>query len=134
MKDYVQYAAVKFVINFSPQDTNATIDSIYIKHTTTLPYSVVPLALKKKPSIFVTTNFVFVLFDRSVVVVSTNQKSIFQERVDLSNPEDKILHINVYENTEKTACSAIIMTLLTGIVQFDIDTAKIQSPDITYIS
>lgn len=126
MQDYVQYAIIKFIVIYEN-----TVDSIYARNTVTLPYSVASSTLTKQPYLCITTSLAFVVFNRSVVVVSSDKSSIFEERIDLSGTNDCIVHLSTHENADKTMCSATLFTLSSGTIKLDVDITKIKSPDIT---
>ncbi|KAI7891006.1 uncharacterized protein EV154DRAFT_509714 [Mucor mucedo] len=115
--DYVQYALIAFVID----PKNATV---YEKFTTSIPYSAIPDNMKSTPRIAATVALAFITFDNTVIAVSLDTVSVFEDAVVLK--EDYVLYTEVY--SQKDIDTAIIYTMDSGILEFKIDVAKIQAP------
>jgi type III secretory pathway lipoprotein EscJ len=130
MGDYVQYAIITLSLQ---QDSNDEEDvknntAIYVKHTASIPYSAIPTTLKRLPRLSITNSLAFVTFDKNVVAVSLDRKSVFEESVVLRDKDDHVLFTEVTETVEddKSIDIAVIYTLKSGILEFEIDAHKIQ--------
>jgi hypothetical protein len=118
MGDYVQYATIKLII----EEDNGII--MYVKHTASVPFSAVPSTLQRPPQLCITNDIGFISFDKTVIAASLERKSVFEESVVLSDPEDAILYINVSKSNDKDC--AIIFTAKSNVLKYQIDTKKIQ--------
>lgn len=74
----------------------------------------------------ITNTLAFVTFDESVIAVSINRKSMFEESVILID-NDEILGTVIHASNNIDI--ATIYTLASGILQFDIDAEKICAPE-----
>lgn len=120
MGDYVQYALVTFVID----EDNSTLHE---KFTTSIPYSAIPDLLKSTPRISVTDALAFITFDVTVIAVSLNTMSVFEDAVVLKNDHVLFTEVCSSHNIDK----AIIYTMDSGILEFKIDVEFIQTPSKT---
>lgn len=126
MGDYVQYATIKFILE---DDHDELI--MYVKHTASTPFSAVPSTLKKLPRLNITDDIGFISFDKTVIATSLDRKSVFEESVVLSDPEDAVLCINLLKNPTTHIDCAIILTTKNNVLKYQIDTKQIQEPRTT---
>lgn len=136
MGDYVQYAIVTFSLkqqenteNEDDKNSNEIKTALCVKHTASIPYSTIPSTLENLPHLSITGALAFVTFDKNVVAVSLDRKSVFEESFVLRSKDDHVLFTEIIE-TEKED-TANIYTLKSGIIEFKIDTDKIQEPRAT---
>jgi hypothetical protein len=125
MGDYIQYAASTISIKHTPDDTIL----FRIKHTASAPFSANTQS-SSIPKLSISKSIAFITFDSHVIAVSRNKKSAFEEPVVLADG-DRILCTQVdNDGQEDSNESAVIFTLMNGVLDFDIDIRKIQSPEI----
>lgn len=113
--DYVQFALVSLKLH---QDK-----PLKVLYAASIPYSAIPSSLKYTPRLSVLKTMIFVTFDSTVIAISTTKESTFEESVDLN--EDEVLFTKV-EETDTTA-RAIIFTLASGVLHFEINKKLITS-------
>lgn len=113
--DYVQFALISLRLY---QDK-----PLKVLYAASIPYSAIPSSLKYTPRLSVLKKMVFVTFDSTVIAISTTKDLIFEEPVDLN--EDEVLFTKVEETD--SAARAIIFTLASGVIHFDIDKKLIKS-------
>lgn len=110
--DYVQFVLVSF-----------TLQSLYkqaqVDYTSSIPYTAV--ASTTMPTLSVTKTLGFVTFKHTLIAVSLDPRSVFEESVVLKN--DSILSVSVFE--EKDTNKALIYTLSSGIIEFKVDINEI---------
>lgn len=116
MDDYVQYALITFVLD--PKSSTA-----HAKHTASVPYTALPTSLKSTPQISATNALAFISFDVTVIAVSIDKICVFEEAMVLK--EDYVLYTEVHSNLTNDIDTAIIYTMGSGIIEFQIDIAKI---------
>jgi hypothetical protein len=111
--DYVQYAIMTFSLEKGT--------TIQVKYTASIPYSAIPSTFKWSPQLMTTSTLAFIVFDQTIIAVSINRKSVFEESVVLNDNE--ILYTDIRETDNSNV--ATIYTLIDGILEFEIDTEKI---------
>ncbi|KAI7903184.1 uncharacterized protein BX663DRAFT_507770 [Cokeromyces recurvatus] len=127
MKNYVQYIVIKFCIELNDNEF-----LIYVNHTASIPYSDVRSTLRQKiPQLLVTQNMAFIAFDRAVIAVSLDRKSVFEESIVLCRSEDSILWIEEMNEKENDLNSVLVMTAKSGFLKFQINISKIQESRLT---
>lgn len=119
LDDYVQYALVTFILDTK----NSTV---HVKHTASIPYSAIPATLKSTPRVSVTDALAFISFDVTVIAVSLDRKSVFEEAVVLK--DDYVLHTEVRSDKIKKVDTAVIYTMDSGILEFQVDIAETHAP------
>ncbi|KAG1283554.1 hypothetical protein G6F66_010882 [Rhizopus arrhizus] len=121
MGNYVQYAVISLTYSGSILRENTPL---WILHTASVPYSVIPDTLQRTPSLLISEGLAFVTFDRTMIAVSMDKNSVFEERVVLKQEEDDMLCTQVNQTAEASA----LMITRKGIIEFQVDTNKIRRP------
>ena len=98
---------------------------IHLKYTSSIPYSAIPSTLKYSPRVKITNAMAFVTFDQTVIALSIRKESVFEESVVLY--KEDVLGVSVQETT--THSTAIIYTLESGILEYEINTNEIHLPE-----
>ncbi|KAI9263643.1 hypothetical protein EDC94DRAFT_607372 [Helicostylum pulchrum] len=110
--DYVQFVLVSFTLQ-------SFFKQAQVDYTSSIPYTAV--AGTTSPTLSVTKTLGFVTFKQTLIAVSLDPRSVFEESVVLKN--DAILSVSVYE--EKDTNRALIYTLSSGVIEFKVDIDEI---------
>lgn len=121
MGNYVQYAVISLTYSGSILKENTPL---WILHTASVPYSVIPDTLQRTPTLLISEGLAFVTFDRTMIAVSMDKNSVFEERVVLKQDDDDILCTQVNQTVEASA----LMITRKCIIEFQVDTNKIRRP------
>ncbi|CEG68198.1 hypothetical protein RMATCC62417_04509 [Rhizopus microsporus] len=126
MNNYVQYAVILLAID--RETLREDYARLTIQHTASVPYSVIPGTLSRLPSLELGQSLAFVTFDQTVVAVSLDKQSVFEEYAVLKQKDDMVLCTKACQREHVE--SAIIITK-GGTILFEVDVDKIREPAIS---
>ncbi|KAG1441003.1 hypothetical protein G6F56_011674 [Rhizopus delemar] len=116
MGDYVQFAIITLKHNRSILKENTPL---LILHAASVPYSVIFSTLKRTPSLIISCNqLAFVTFDQTLIAISLDKESVFEERLALKEGNDILCTQLNPMNGSVVSTSAVTRK---GIIEFQVD-------------